>query len=123
MCKLSWECCSKTDVAHHVKLSFDRLMLSIRVMGKYICSVISDAHDVESRFVKVVSRSGNCDYLLPGDFESMLQDVVDTHKGLLFLQEAKEFHSRSILIVEMCLASVALSLSLSLSDEGPTLKP
>ncbi|XP_063711865.1 serine/threonine-protein phosphatase 2A regulatory subunit B'' subunit delta-like [Symsagittifera roscoffensis] len=65
-------------------------------------NIISDSHDAAARFVKTASRrssSGGGDYLIPGDFECMLQDVVDTHKGLLFLQEAKDFHSRYIATV------------------------
>jgi len=35
-----------------------------------------------------------CDWLV------MLQDVVDTHPGLTFLQDAPEFHSRYVQTVE-----------------------
>nr|XP_045610119.1 AF4/FMR2 family member lilli-like isoform X4 [Procambarus clarkii] len=57
--------------------------------------VISTCHDMASRFVRVLSR-GMRNYLMPEDFLSMIQDVVDTHPGLTFLKEATEFHSRYV---------------------------
>ncbi|XP_050727326.1 uncharacterized protein LOC127004070 isoform X2 [Eriocheir sinensis] len=61
----------------------------------YWSRVISTCHDMASRFVRVLSR-GVRNYLLPEDFLSMIQDVVDTHPGLTFLKEATEFHSRYV---------------------------
>lgn len=61
----------------------------------YWSRVISTCHDTASRFVRVLSR-GMRNYLLPEDFLSMIQDVVDTHPGLTFLKEATEFHSRYV---------------------------
>ncbi|KAK7073337.1 Serine/threonine-protein phosphatase 2A regulatory subunit B'' subunit alpha [Halocaridina rubra] len=61
----------------------------------YWSRVISTCHDMASRFVRVLSR-GVRNYLIPEDFLSMIQDVVDTHPGLTFLKEATEFHSRYV---------------------------
>ncbi|KAK8749752.1 hypothetical protein OTU49_015522 [Cherax quadricarinatus] len=61
----------------------------------YWSRVISTCHDMASRFVRVLSR-GMRNYLMPEDFLSMIQDVVDTHPGLTFLKEATEFHSRYV---------------------------
>ncbi|XP_066967956.1 mucin-2-like isoform X1 [Macrobrachium rosenbergii] len=61
----------------------------------YWTRVISTCHDMASRFVRVLSR-GVRNYLIPEDFLSMIQDVVDTHPGLTFLKEATEFHSRYV---------------------------
>ncbi|XP_045130891.1 uncharacterized protein LOC123515992 isoform X3 [Portunus trituberculatus] len=61
----------------------------------YWSRVISTCHDTASRFVRVLTR-GMRNYLLPEDFLSMIQDVVDTHPGLTFLKEATEFHSRYV---------------------------
>ncbi|XP_042893494.1 uncharacterized protein LOC122267473 isoform X4 [Penaeus japonicus] len=61
----------------------------------YWSRVISTCHDMASRFVRVLSR-GVRNYLMPEDFLSMIQDVVDTHPGLTFLKEATEFHSRYV---------------------------
>lgn len=43
-----------------------------------------------------ILTEGTRQFLLPEDFEHLLQDVIDTHPGLLFLKEAEEFHSRYI---------------------------
>ncbi|XP_066908433.1 uncharacterized protein [Halyomorpha halys] len=53
-------------------------------------------HDPSSKFLKILSRSQNRDYLIPEDFMPLVQDVVDTHPGLTFLKEAVEFHSRYV---------------------------
>lgn len=39
---------------------------------------------------------GKRNYIIPEDFEPLIQDVIDTHPGLLFLKEAEEFHSRYV---------------------------
>ncbi|CAL4060675.1 unnamed protein product, partial [Meganyctiphanes norvegica] len=61
----------------------------------YWTRVLSTSHDGASRLVKVLSR-GARNYLVPEDFLSLIQDVVDTHPGLTFLKEATEFHSRYV---------------------------
>lgn len=35
-------------------------------------------------------------YLTEGDWDYLVQDIIDTHPGLKFLREAREFHSRYI---------------------------
>ncbi|MCL4139495.1 UNVERIFIED_CONTAM: hypothetical protein GTU68_059180, partial [Idotea baltica] len=57
--------------------------------------LISSCHDPPSRLTRVLSR-GVRSSLLPEDFLSLVQDVVDTHPGLTFLKEATEFHSRYV---------------------------
>lgn len=52
-------------------------------------------HDEPSRFVYILSR-GQRTFLLPEDFRPMIQDIVDTHPGLKFLKDSKEFHSRYV---------------------------
>ncbi|XP_024083630.1 uncharacterized protein LOC106674088 isoform X3 [Cimex lectularius] len=56
----------------------------------------SNYHDAASRFLKILTRGQARNYLLPEDFMSLVQDVVDTHPGLTFLKEAVEFHSRYV---------------------------
>ncbi|KAL8595981.1 hypothetical protein ACOMHN_018293 [Nucella lapillus] len=55
----------------------------------------STHHDEASRFVSLVAKSG-CMSLEFEDFVPLIQDIVDGHPGLSFLQEAPEFHSRYI---------------------------
>lgn len=43
-----------------------------------------------------IATQGRRSHLLPEDLEGLIQDVVDTHPGLLFLKEAEEFHSRYV---------------------------
>lgn len=61
----------------------------------YWSRVVGTCHDAASRLVRVLTR-GVRNYLLPEDYLSMIQDVVDTHPGLTFLKEATEFHSRYV---------------------------
>uniref|UniRef100_A0A146L5T8 Serine/threonine-protein phosphatase 2A regulatory subunit B'' subunit beta n=1 Tax=Lygus hesperus TaxID=30085 RepID=A0A146L5T8_LYGHE len=56
----------------------------------------SSYHDNNSKFLKILTHGQSRSYLLPEDFMSMVQDVVDTHPGLTFLKEAVEFHSRYV---------------------------
>jgi len=40
--------------------------------------------------------STNRQYLSVDDWDYLVQDIIDTHPGLKFLREAREFHSRYI---------------------------
>nr|CAG4645339.1 EOG090X00JH [Lynceus sp. MCZ IZ 141354] len=56
-------------------------------------------HDEASRFVHILTTANPAaqrSYLIPEDFAPLIQDVVDTHPGLVFLKEASEFHSRYV---------------------------
>lgn len=57
--------------------------------------LISNCYDDASRFIKIITQ-GQRNFIIPEDFEPLIQDVIDTHPGLLFLKEAEEFHSRYI---------------------------
>ena len=52
-------------------------------------------HDEAAVFVSLLTR-GARNHLVPEDMVPLIQDVVDTHPGLLFLKEATEFHSRYV---------------------------
>ncbi|XP_067949382.1 serine/threonine-protein phosphatase 2A regulatory subunit B'' subunit beta-like isoform X2 [Watersipora subatra] len=57
--------------------------------------ITSACHDDASRFMKLLAK--HCkNWLEPEDFVPLIQDVVDTHPGLQFLQDAVDFHSRYI---------------------------
>jgi len=57
--------------------------------------LLLSSHDDAAQFVAFLTQ-GTRSYLLPEDFVPLIQDVVDTHPGLLFLKEATEFHSRYV---------------------------
>ncbi|KAJ8031254.1 Serine/threonine-protein phosphatase 2A regulatory subunit B'' subunit alpha [Holothuria leucospilota] len=57
--------------------------------------IIKDYHDEASRFFRIIGKPGR-NFLLPEDFYLFVQDVVNCHPGLTFLQDAPEFHSRYI---------------------------
>ena len=38
----------------------------------------------------------NRQYLTVDDWDYLVQDIIDTHPGLKFLREAREFHSRYV---------------------------
>lgn len=65
------------------------------VMWKKVFSV---CHDPASRFMKLLTihNPQGKDYVEESDFIPLVQDIVDTHPGLTFLQEAPEFHSRYV---------------------------
>ncbi|KAL0281424.1 UNVERIFIED_CONTAM: hypothetical protein PYX00_002415 [Menopon gallinae] len=63
---------------------------------EYWKQLTSTCHDAASRFLKILVRGATRNFLLPEDFIPLIQDVVDTHPGLVFLKEANEFHSRYI---------------------------
>ena len=58
-------------------------------------SVLQTCGDSASRFVCLMSKNQRT-YLIQEDFVCLVQDVVDCHPGLQFLQEAPEFHSRYV---------------------------
>ncbi len=51
-------------------------------------------HDRPSLFLKLIASSGNS--IVYDDWETLMQDIVDTHPGLKFLHDHKEFHTRYI---------------------------
>ncbi|XP_071949420.1 serine/threonine-protein phosphatase 2A regulatory subunit B'' subunit beta-like isoform X1 [Antedon mediterranea] len=57
--------------------------------------VISECHDDSSRLFRLLVKP-KCNYISAEDWYPMIQDVVNSHPGLSFLQDAPEFHSRYI---------------------------
>lgn len=59
-------------------------------------------HDDASKFVQLlvlsspITSSTNRQYITVDDWDYLIQDIIDTHPGLKFLREAREFHSRYI---------------------------
>lgn len=57
--------------------------------------LLASSYEESSRFVKLLTK-GDRNYLVHDDFIPMIQDVVESHPGLLFLKDAIEFHSRYV---------------------------
>ena len=57
--------------------------------------LVANCHDDAAKLVRLLSKPG-CPYLVAEDLIPLIQDVVDTHPGLTFLQDAPEFHSRYV---------------------------
>ncbi|CAF0908436.1 unnamed protein product [Didymodactylos carnosus] len=53
-------------------------------------------YDNASKFICLMASKPNVNYLVINDWEFLVQDIIDTHPGLKFLREAKEFHSRYV---------------------------
>jgi len=61
-------------------------------------SLTDTCHDQASRLFKLMCHSDR-NFLRPEDFTGLVQDVIETHPGLSFLQDASEFHSRYVTTV------------------------
>ncbi|KAJ3591578.1 hypothetical protein NHX12_006711 [Muraenolepis orangiensis] len=59
---------------------------------------LQTCHDAAAKFVHLLAKPG-CNYLEQEDLFPFLQDVVDTHPGLAFMEEAPDFHTRYITTV------------------------
>lgn len=60
-----------------------------------LTKLYSSCHDDASKFVRLLAKPGRM-VLEFEDFVPLIQDIVDGHPGLTFLQDAPEFHSRYI---------------------------
>ncbi|XP_014671931.1 PREDICTED: serine/threonine-protein phosphatase 2A regulatory subunit B'' subunit beta-like isoform X2 [Priapulus caudatus] len=69
--------------------------VTVQTFTAFWKKLISSCHDDASKFVLLLAKTGSS-CLVPEDFFPLIQDVVDTHPGLSFLSEAKEFHSRYV---------------------------
>lgn len=75
-----------------LKRKLDKLVNSFFI---YPCRLTATHHDAASKFIHIVTR-GLRNNVLPEDLIPLVQDVVETHPGLVFLKEATEFHSRYV---------------------------
>ncbi|XP_012940974.1 serine/threonine-protein phosphatase 2A regulatory subunit B'' subunit beta [Aplysia californica] len=60
--------------------------------------MFQNCHDEASKFLRLAAKPGSS-VLEFEDFDPLVQDVVETHPGLTFLQDAPEFHSRYVTTV------------------------
>ncbi|VDM31571.1 unnamed protein product [Hydatigera taeniaeformis] len=60
--------------------------------------VLASCSDAASQFIYLLTK-GKSQHLMPDDFWPIIQDVVDTHPSLTFLQAAPEFHARYVTTV------------------------
>jgi hypothetical protein len=68
----------------------------------------SGSQDEAAQFVWLLT-AGSRSHLVPEDLVPLIQDVVDTHPGLLFLKEATEFHSRYVHTVSIAIETLKRS--------------
>jgi len=72
--------------------------VAYEVFEKLWTDVLKNFHDAASRFVRLLSKpETNC--ITQEDLHPLIQDVVDTHPGLQFLQDSPAFHPRYIMTV------------------------
>ena len=57
--------------------------------------LFANCYDDAARFVRLCAKPG-CTYLQTDDLAPLVQDVVESHPGLTFLQDSPEFHSRYV---------------------------
>ena len=69
--------------------------ISVLQLSKAWRRLVHNCHDEAAQFVSVLTQGART-HLVPEDMIPLIQDVVDTHPGLLFLKEATEFHSRYV---------------------------
>jgi len=69
--------------------------ISLLQLTKAWRRLVHNCHDEAAQFVSVLTQGART-HLVPEDMVPLIQDVVDTHPGLLFLKEATEFHSRYV---------------------------
>lgn len=69
--------------------------ISLLQLSKAWRRLVHNCHDEAAQFVSVLTQGART-HLVPEDMVPLIQDVVDTHPGLLFLKEATEFHSRYV---------------------------
>ena len=78
------------------------LSVSSSIVPVSYSRVCKNHHDKAAKFVYLLvhsspaSLSSDRQYLAEGDWDYLVQDIIDTHPGLKFLREAREFHSRYI---------------------------
>ncbi|XP_076435906.1 serine/threonine-protein phosphatase 2A regulatory subunit B'' subunit delta-like isoform X3 [Babylonia areolata] len=69
--------------------------ITLQSFSAMMKKLFSTCHDEASKFLRLLARPGRM-ILEFDDFVPLVQDVVDGHPGLSFLQDAPEFHSRYV---------------------------
>ncbi|XP_063674078.1 serine/threonine-protein phosphatase 2A regulatory subunit B'' subunit beta-like [Bolinopsis microptera] len=85
---LYWKCplfeaCSSSDTC-----SYQQFLQVYEYLESY-------CHDEASKFLRVLTK-GTRSHIIWEDFNNLIQDVIDTHPGMSFLDDAPEFHARYI---------------------------
>ncbi|XP_059158353.1 serine/threonine-protein phosphatase 2A regulatory subunit B'' subunit beta-like isoform X2 [Physella acuta] len=72
--------------------------ITFQTLSVLLKKLYQTCHDDAAKFMRMAAKSGvtTLDF---DDFEPLVQDVVETHPGLTFLQDAPEFHSRYVTTV------------------------
>ncbi|TGZ72006.1 hypothetical protein CRM22_002328 [Opisthorchis felineus] len=72
--------------------------VALSAVLKMWSQVLTSCPDETARFVYMLTN-GRSHYLVHSDFSPLIQDILESHPGLAFLQEAKDFHSRYVATV------------------------
>nr|CAH8841039.1 unnamed protein product [Trichobilharzia regenti] len=76
----------------------DRQPVSSANLLKTWSHTLNTCPDEASKFVHLLTR-GRATFLIQSDFNSLIQDILESHPGLAFLGVAKDFHSRYVATV------------------------
>ncbi|KAH8859990.1 Serine/threonine-protein phosphatase 2A regulatory subunit B'' subunit alpha [Schistosoma japonicum] len=76
----------------------DRQPVTLSNLLKSWSTILNTCPDEASKFVQLLTR-GRATYLVQSDFNSLIQDILESHPGLAFLEAAKDFHSRYVATV------------------------
>ncbi|CAH8521500.1 unnamed protein product [Heterobilharzia americana] len=76
----------------------DRQPVSLSNILKTWSHTLNTCPDEASKFVHLLTH-GHATFLVQSDFNSLIQDILESHPGLAFLEAAKDFHSRYVATV------------------------
>ncbi|CAH8506917.1 unnamed protein product [Schistosoma curassoni] len=76
----------------------DRQPVTLSNLLKSWSHTLNTCPDEASKFVHLLTR-GRATFLVQSDFNTLIQDILESHPGLAFLEAAKDFHSRYVATV------------------------
>ncbi|CAH8530922.1 unnamed protein product [Schistosoma rodhaini] len=76
----------------------DRQPITLSNLLKSWSHTLNTCPDEASKFVHLLTR-GRATFLVQSDFNTLIQDILESHPGLAFLEAAKDFHSRYVATV------------------------
>ena len=86
-------------------------MAAIKIYPQVYEYLETHCHDESAKFIRVLTK-GTRSHLVWEDFNNLIQDVIDTHPGMSFLDDAPEFHARLELQLSCFTSSYSCSFSL-----------
>ncbi|CAI2726245.1 unnamed protein product [Schistosoma spindalis] len=76
----------------------DRQPVTLSNLLKSWSHTLNTCPDEASKFIHLLTR-GRATFLVQSDFNTLIQDILESHPGLAFLEAAKDFHSRYVATV------------------------